>query len=93
MYEYLEAEGFLYAIRLAQNQILQECIGRLLTRPVGRPPNHVRRYYANFSYQAGSWNRKRRVVVKVEWHPEFPVSASIRFAAQASPTCPFPPSG
>ena len=41
----------------------------LLTRPVGRPPNHVRRYYANFSYQAGSWNKKRRVVAKVEWHP------------------------
>ena len=34
-----------------------------------RPPNHVRRYYASFSYQAGSWNRKRRVVAKVEWHP------------------------
>ncbi len=22
-----------------------------------------------FSYQAGSWDRKRRVVAKVEWHP------------------------
>jgi hypothetical protein len=69
MYEYLEAEGFLYAIRLAKNQILQESIGHLLTRPVGRPPNHVRRYYASFSYRAGSWDRKRRVVAKVEWHP------------------------
>ncbi len=36
---------------------------------VGRPPNHVRRYYANFSYQAGSWNKKRHVAAKVEWHP------------------------
>ena len=69
MYEYLEAEGFLYAIRLPKNQILQESIGHLLPRPVGRPPNHVRRYYASFSYQAGSWIRKRRVVAKVEWHP------------------------
>ena len=69
MYEYLEAEGFLYAIRLPKNQILQESIGHLLTRPVGRPPNHVRRHYASFSYQAGSWDRKRRVVAKVEWHP------------------------
>jgi len=43
MYEYLEAEGFLYAIRLPKNQILQETIAHLLTRPVGRPPNHVRR--------------------------------------------------
>ncbi len=69
MYEYLEAEGFRYTIRLPKNQILQESIGFLLTRPVGRPPNHVRRYYASFSYQAGSWERKRRVVAKVEWHP------------------------
>ncbi|MCH9051630.1 MAG: IS1380 family transposase [Proteobacteria bacterium] len=69
IYEYLEAEGFLYAIRLPMNQVLQESIAHLLTRPVGRPPNHVRRYYASFSYQAGSWDRKRRVVAKVEWHP------------------------
>jgi Transposase DDE domain group 1 len=38
-------------------------------RPVGRPPNEVRRYYANFSYQAGSWTKPRRVIAKVEWHP------------------------
>ena len=69
IYEYLEAEGFLYAIRLPTNQILQESIGHLLTRPVGRPPNHVRRYYASFSYQAKSWDKVRRVVAKVEWHP------------------------
>ena len=69
MYQYLEAEGFLYAIRIPKNQILQESIGHLLTRPVGRPPKGVLRYYASFSYQAGSWDRKRRVVAKVEWHP------------------------
>tara|TARA_Y100000294_G_scaffold78159_1_gene73532 strand:+ start:442 stop:789 length:348 start_codon:yes stop_codon:yes gene_type:complete len=54
---------------LPKNQILQESIAHLLTRPTGRPPNHVRRYYVSFSYQAGSWDRKRRVVAKVEWHP------------------------
>ncbi len=69
IYKFLEAEGFLYAIRLPANCVLQESIAHLLTRPVGCPPNHVRRYYANFSYQAGSWDRKRRVVAKVEWHP------------------------
>ena len=69
IYEFLESEGFLYAIRLPKNQILQESIAHVLTRAVGRPPNHVRRYYASFRYQAGSWDRKRRVVAKVEWHP------------------------
>jgi hypothetical protein len=69
LYEYLEAEGMLYAIRLKANTVLQSHIAHLLRRPVGRPPNHVRRYHASFSYQAGSWDRKRRVVAKVEWHP------------------------
>src|SRR3990172_1511208 len=69
VYEFLEAEGFGYAIRLPANSVLQQSIGYLLKRPVGRPPNEVRRYYANFSYQAQSWKRPRRVVAKVEWHP------------------------
>ena len=69
MYEFLEAEGMGYAIRLPANRILQDKIGYLLKRPVGRPPHEVRRYYASFSYQAQSWNRPRRVVAKVEWHP------------------------
>jgi hypothetical protein len=70
VYEFLEAERVKYAIRLPANSVLQEKIGYLLARrPVGRPPNEVRRYYANFTYQAGSWTKPRRVVAKVEWHP------------------------
>ena len=69
VYEYLEAEGFQYAIRLPANQVLQNRIAHLLTRPVGRPPHYVRRFYASFRYQAQSWSRARRVVAKVEWHP------------------------
>jgi hypothetical protein len=40
-----------------------------LKRPVGRPPKSVRRLYASFRYQASTWERERRVVAKVEWHP------------------------
>ncbi|MGK2961664.1 MAG: IS1380 family transposase [Gemmatimonadaceae bacterium] len=69
VYEFLEGEGFKYAIRLPANQVLQERIVHLLKRPVGRPPIEVRRYYANFSYRAQSWKTPRRVVAKVEWHP------------------------
>jgi Transposase DDE domain group 1 len=69
VYEFLEDEDFGYAIRLPANRVLQESIGCLLKRPVGRPPNEVRRYYANFSYRAQSWKTPRRVVAKVEWHP------------------------
>ncbi len=68
IYEFLEAEGYKYTIRLPANSVLQESISWLLKRPVGRPPHEVRRYYASFSYQAGSWTKPRRVVAKVEWH-------------------------
>jgi hypothetical protein len=67
--DFLEAERIKYAIRLPANRILQDRIGYLLKRPVGRPPHEVRRYYANFRYQAASWKTPRRVVAKVEWHP------------------------
>jgi hypothetical protein len=69
VYEYLEAERIRYAIRLPANKVLQDRIGYLLTRPVGRPPLYVRRYHATFRYQAASWRTSRRVVAKVEWHP------------------------
>ncbi|HEY4862113.1 MAG TPA: IS1380 family transposase [Xanthobacteraceae bacterium] len=69
IYEFLEAEGVGYVIRLPANRILQEKIGYLLKRPVGRPPHEVRRYYASLSYQAQSWKKPRRVVAKIEWHP------------------------
>jgi hypothetical protein len=46
VYENLEAEQVKYAIRLPANQVLQDRIGYLLKRPVGRPPNEVRRFYA-----------------------------------------------
>jgi len=61
VYAYLETEGFLYAIRLPANQVLQ--------RRIGRPPKTVRRYFYSFDYQAQSWDRARRVVAKIEWHP------------------------
>ena len=69
IYEFLEAEGYGYAIRLPTNSVLQGKIGHLLKRPLGRPPQEVRRFFASFSYRAQSWNKPRHVVAKVEWHP------------------------
>ena len=68
LYEYLETEGYLYAIRLPSNAVLHREIEHLLTRPVGRPPNKPVVWYHDFLYQAGSWDRSRRVVAKIEWH-------------------------
>ncbi|MFC1606719.1 IS1380 family transposase [Candidatus Latescibacterota bacterium] len=68
IYEYLEGSGYLYAIRLPANDKLYEKIRHLLTRPVGRPPKKPIVLIYEFSYQAGSWDKPRRVVAKVEWH-------------------------
>ncbi len=68
MYRYLEAEGYAYAIRLRENQILHKKIEHMLTRPVGRPPKKPVVLYHSFRYQAASWNIARRVVAKIEWH-------------------------
>ena len=68
IYEYLEDEGFLYAIRLPANDVLHREIEHLLTRPVGRPSLKPKALYHSFQYQAGTWDQPRRVVAKVEWH-------------------------
>src|SRR3954452_17783396 len=61
VYAFLEAEDYGYVIRLPANAVLQRKVAHLLTRPVGRPPQEVRRFYASFRYQAQSWSRSRRV--------------------------------
>jgi len=68
VYEFLEAEKYGYAIRLPANDVLYREIEYLLSRPVGRPSREPKVFYDSFQYQAESWDRPRRVVVKVEWH-------------------------
>src|SRR5262249_45915523 len=51
------------------NSVLQNKIGYLLKRPVGRPPHEVRRHFVSFSYQAQSWKKTRGGAAKIEWHP------------------------
>lgn len=65
IYEYLESDAYLYAMRLPANDLLYEEIRRLLTRPVGRPPRKPIVLLHDFMYQAASWPRSRRVVAKV----------------------------
>ena len=68
LYWYLETEGFRYAIRLPANQVLQQNIAALVDRPDYNYDRIVVRYY-QLRYQAGSWQRSRRVVVQLKWHP------------------------
>jgi len=59
IYEFLEEEGYLYAIRLKANKVLYDKIEHLLTRPVGRPPHKPIVWYESFRYQAASWDKPR----------------------------------
>ena len=68
VYEYLEENHILYAMRIPANDILYEEIEHLMTRPVGRPPKKPRVFYHEFNYRAASWDKPRRVIAKVEWH-------------------------
>ena len=68
LYEYLAERRVFYSIRLPSNKVLQYEIAPLLIRPVGRPPKRPVILYDDFWYRAGSWDRARRVVAKVEWH-------------------------
>ncbi len=70
IYERLEEASYFYAIRMKKNAVLEGCIAHRLTRPVGRPSKtKVKRFYEDFQYQAQSWDKPRRVIAKIEWHP------------------------
>ncbi len=92
VYAFLEAEEFLYAIRLPGNGVLYEAVKHLLVRPVGRPPKKPVVSYHSFSYQAGSWDKPRRVVAKVEWH-QGELFPRMSFILTNLAWCPFPLNG
>jgi len=68
-YEYCEANRITYFIRLKSNNSLTDLIEPHLKRPVGRPPRSgIQTKLIDFYYQAGSWDKPRRVICKIEWH-------------------------
>jgi hypothetical protein len=68
IYEYLEEHVFLYAIRLPSNAVLERLIEPHLDRPEAPEPGAPVVSYHDLLYQAGTWDRPRRVVSKIEWH-------------------------
>jgi hypothetical protein len=72
MYEYCEAEGLLYALGYASNDVLEARTDPLLADLEeyyhwyrAREPE-VQRFEVIEDYQAGSWSRPRRIVAKIE---------------------------
>ena len=68
VYQYLEQEGFGYAIRLPENPVLQRQLEPLVTRPADWGQGQTIVQYYDLHYQAASWQRPRRVIAKVRWH-------------------------
>jgi hypothetical protein len=68
LYDFLEEDNYLFAIRLPANKRLQDQIRHLLSRPVGRPPKKPIVRCHSFKYTAKSWRKEIRVVAKVECH-------------------------
>jgi hypothetical protein len=68
VYEYLELEGYEYAIRLPGNQVLNRELETVLEQRGNAVPGRPAVVYHDFQYQAGTWNKPRRVVAKIEWH-------------------------
>ena len=55
---------------MKKNAVPEGSIAHRLTRPVGRPSKtRVKRFCEEFRYQAASWDRERRVIAGIEWHP------------------------
>jgi hypothetical protein len=70
IYDASEERGVKYAIRIPSNDNLERDIAELVVRPVGRPSIKPLVEYKSFLYQAAGWKTARRVVAKVEHHPE-----------------------
>lgn len=70
IYEVLEEAEYFYVIRVLANNVLCAKIAHWLTQRVGQPSQtKVKRYDEDVHYQAASWDRPRRVISKIEWHP------------------------
>lgn len=68
MYELCEGREVEYVIGIGANPVLQECARPYLEQMVARceRTHRPQRRYTSFRYRAGTWDRSRRVVVKLE---------------------------
>ena len=64
-----------YAIRIKENSRLAEMVKDWMKRPVGKDKKKIIVVYKDFLYQAESWDKPRRIVAKIEYHPDeiFPI--------------------
>lgn len=76
IYEFCEGEKLGYVIGLIRNDVLQRDIDELLEKAHTQyiETGQKQRLFAETQYQAGSWDKDRRVVMKAEWLEKGPNS-------------------
>lgn len=76
LYEYCEEEGLGYVIGLVRNDVLERMIADVLetARRQYEETQTKQRFFTEGNYQAKSWDRARRVIMKAEWLPQGPNS-------------------
>lgn len=76
VYEYCETEGLKYVIGLIRNDVLERMIEALLKEAYEQytKTGKKQRLFSEGVYQAGSWEKERRVIMKAEWLMQGPNS-------------------
>lgn len=69
LYEYCEEEGLSYVIGLIRNNVLERMIEDLLEKAHEQyqETGQKQKLFAEGTYQAQSWSKERRVIMKAEW--------------------------
>ena len=73
LYKCCERNNIPYVIRLKENNVLKrkaQFLKNKLDKKVAKSKQETKKVYGEITYQAGSWDKERRVVIKIEKTPE-----------------------
>src|SRR5271156_4825800 len=68
IFDFLEREGLEYVVAMAKNKVLERRAARLMgtARRLSREAGETAHVYSQCRYAAGTWPKRRRVVIKAE---------------------------
>ncbi len=68
IFAFLEREGLEYAVAMGKNKVLERRAARLMgtARRLSRESGETEHLYKECRYAAGTWDRRRRVIIKAE---------------------------
>jgi hypothetical protein len=68
LFAFLESEGLEYVVAMAKNKVLKRRAARLMgtARRLSRESGETAHLYSETRYAAGTWDQRRRVVIKAE---------------------------